>query len=65
MAATKEDKEKLTVRKFKNSNTDFWCGYYHFTILNGELILAAGGIETEEIRNHILKYLKTKGINVK
>ena len=67
MTAKKESDsgEKLTVKQFKDKSQNWWCSYYHYTILNGELILAAGGAETEEIRNHMLKYLKTKGINVK
>jgi len=59
MAATKKE-NNFTVRKFKNSDNDWWCEMKHFTILNGELILAAGGIETEELRNHMIKYLKGK-----
>ena len=52
--------ETYRIKQFKDGSNNFWCGNYHFTILNGELIMAAGGIETEEARNKMITYLKKK-----
>jgi len=52
--------EKLLVKSFKDGSLNWWCSLKHFTILNGELICAAGGEPTDEEINHMKKYLKTK-----
>jgi hypothetical protein len=48
------------VKRFKLSDTDFWVGNLHYTLHEGEVILCAGGIETEDSRAKIMKYLKSK-----
>ena len=60
MVAPKKETEKLTVRQFKSSNNDWWLNLKHWTIINGELILAAGGLDITEERIHMEKYLKSK-----
>ncbi len=56
----KETENKLLVKQFKDGSHNWWCGYFHYTLTNKELIFVCGGVETEELRNHMTKYLKTK-----
>jgi len=56
MAAEKE----YRVKKFKNSDKDFWVSYLHYSLIDGKPTLVAGGIETVESLAAITKYLKTK-----
>lgn len=61
MATTKKEiGDKLLVKQFKNDANSWWCSMKHWTMLDGELLLVAGGIEVAEERAHMLKYLKNK-----
>ena len=55
-----EKEDKLIVRAFKEDKTSVWCNMKHFKIIDGELILAAGGLLDESEYNHVLKYFRTK-----
>jgi hypothetical protein len=61
----KKSEEQYRVRQFKDMSLNFWVNYLHYTILDGKLFLAAGGIETPESREAIEKYLKRRKIEFK
>jgi len=52
--------DKLIVKQFKDGSKNWWCDNKHYSLIDGELILAAGGMESETVRLHMLKYLRTK-----
>jgi hypothetical protein len=54
----KED--KVSIRQFKDGRHSWWLGNLHFQLLDGELILAAGGIASDEDIDRMKKYLKLK-----
>lgn len=60
MATSKE--EPYRIKRFKNDNLSFWCGYLHYQILDGKLIFVAGGLETKESREKIEAFLKRNKI---
>ncbi len=53
---------EIAIRKFKNSNNDWWVGYLHFTLLNQNITFVAGGIPTEEHFTKLKQYLKRNKI---
>jgi hypothetical protein len=50
------------IRKFKLDPSSWWVGYFHFSIVNGKLICAAGGNPPEEAWEKIKTYLKRQHI---
>ena len=52
------DKKEIKVKKFKNSNKDFWVGFQHWTIQNGKIEFVAGGIKTDEHQRVFENYCK-------
>lgn len=55
-------KEEIKIKKFKNSNNDWWVSTKHFTVLNGKLYFAAGGEPTAEEKEKAISYLKRNKI---
>lgn len=53
---------ELSVRKFKESNNDWWVGYIHFSLVNSVITFCAGGIPTEEHFDKLKQYLKRNKI---
>gem|GEM_PF-4561938 len=60
MAKKETAEEVVRILQFKDGSKNWWLGYLHYTILDGKLFFAAGGIDTEESREKMTKYLKTK-----
>lgn len=53
--------DKIQVRQFKLSDRDFWCEYRHYHLTEDkEIILCAGGGESEEHLEKLKAYLKRK-----
>lgn len=53
-------KDEYRIKQFKDGSNNWWVGWLHYTVLNGEVKLCAGGKETEESLDKITKYLKRK-----
>lgn len=54
-------KESYRIKQFKDGSKNWWCEYRHFHLTEaGELILCAGGEESKEHRDKMIKYLKSK-----
>jgi hypothetical protein len=58
LAEKKETKE--VIRPFKTDSNSCWFMTKHWIIINGELILAAGGIFQQEEYDHVYKYFRAK-----
>lgn len=58
--AKKETEDKLIVRAFKQDSSSVWCAMKHFIVIDGELILAAGGLHVQEEYDYVLKYFRAK-----
>jgi len=54
------EKDKLTVKQFKDGTQNYWLNMKHYALINGEITLCAGGMLVEEEVEHLRKYLKTK-----
>jgi hypothetical protein len=54
------EKEKITVRQFKDGSNNWWVSGKHYNIQENTPTLVAGGIEVEEETEHFRKYLKRK-----
>ena len=52
------EKKEIKIKKFKNSNIDFWVGFQHWTIQNGKIEFVAGGIPTSEHEDILKSYVK-------
>lgn len=54
-------KEKLPqIKQFSDKSFNWWVGYKHYKLIDGEPTLCAGGIEDEKELEHFKKYLKRK-----
>lgn len=58
--AKKEIEDKLLVRAFKQDNMSIWCAGKHWQVINGELVLAAGGLFEQNEYDHVYKYFRSK-----
>lgn len=58
MATKKETTE--VIRAFKEDKSSVWYCMKHWRVMDGELILAAGGLDIIEEREHVYKYFKNK-----
>lgn len=48
------------IRPFKESKVDYWVGYTHYKVTPNGIIFVAGGIESEEAKEELRKFLNTK-----
>lgn len=54
-----KEEEKITIRRFKDGSMNFWAQYRHYYLTEDkQLILCAGGDESEEHRQKLIQYLK-------
>lgn len=60
MPTKKNQKDKITVKQFKDGRMDWWVNMKHYTIQDNKPFLVAGGIEEKEETEHFRKYLKRK-----
>jgi len=58
MPPKKEKAERI--KPFKQDSTSIWLGFRHYQVVNGELILAAGGSPCKERYEKVKKYFKKK-----
>ena len=53
------EKDKIVVRQFKDGSSNFWCDGVHYSLNeNGDLVFCSGGIDTEELRNAVLSFIR-------
>jgi len=60
LAKKKETEEKLLIKAFKQDSQSVWCNLKHWRVIDGELVLCAGGLLYEDEYNHVLRYFKNK-----
>lgn len=53
---------KEIIKPFKNDTNSIWYKVKHWRIMDGKLILAAGGVFDQEDYNHVEKYFQKKGL---
>lgn len=59
MPAKKETEDKITVKQFKDSSSNFWVENIHYHLNeNNEIIFCAGGIDYETKREILQAYIK-------
>jgi len=56
--AKKETTE--VIRSFKEDKSSCWYLLKHWKVMDGELILCAGGIFYQDDYDHVYKYFRTK-----
>lgn len=57
--AKNKTEDKLTVKQFRDNSSNFWVDNKHYYLSeDNELHLAAGGINTDEVRAALLAYIK-------
>lgn len=53
------EKEKTTIRKFKDNSSNYWVdGKHYFMTEDGEVHFASGGIEDEKLKEELKSYIK-------
>jgi hypothetical protein len=56
-----EEKEtKDIIKQFKNDPYSIWLRMIHWRVIEGELVLCAGGIFEQSEYDRVLKYFRTK-----
>lgn len=61
MPPKKKDKKTTErIKPFKTDEKSVWYIRKHYQVINGEVILVAGGILVEEELNYVQKYFKRK-----
>lgn len=55
-----EKETKDIIKPFKNDPSSIWLRMIHWRVIEGEVVLCAGGIKVEEEYQKVLKYFRTK-----
>lgn len=55
-----EKEPKDIIKQFKNDPQSCWLRMIHWRVIEGELVLCAGGVKIEEEYQRVYKYFRTK-----
>lgn len=59
MAIKKSKEDKINVKQFREGSSDFWVGNCHYNLnKDNEIIFCSGGIDSEELRNVLLSFIR-------
>ena len=55
----KPKEDKTSIKGFKDGSSNWWCNDSHYHLNEaGELIWCSGGMDTEELRNAVLSFIR-------
>lgn len=59
MATKKETAEKITIKNFKDSSSNWWVNQAHYHLNeDGEIIWCAGETDKIELRDYLINFIK-------